>query len=70
MCVSDLTKYLFRKLQRTARAAVRKKIIAELEERGVPASRLIKATKKPRRKKAEVEVGGVEIDFEDLLGEK
>ena len=70
MCVSDLTKYLFRKLQRTARAALRKKIIAELEERGVPASRLIKATKRPRRKKAEVEVGGVEIDFEDLLGEK
>ena len=66
--MSDLTKYLFRKLQRTARAALRKQLIAELEKRGVPASRLIKASRPPRRKKLEVDVGGVEIDFEDLLG--
>lgn len=68
MCIADLAKYLFRKAQRTAKAAVRKKIIAALEERGVPASDLIKLTKRPRRRKAEVDVGGVEIDFEDLLG--
>jgi hypothetical protein len=68
MCVQDFAKYLFRKLRRTATTAVRKRIIAELEERGVPASRLRALTRKPRRKKAEVEIGGVEIDFEDLLG--
>lgn len=70
MCIGDLAKYLYRKAQRTARAAIRKKIIAELEERGVNARELIKLTKKPRRKKAEVEIGGVEIDFEDLIGGK
>jgi hypothetical protein len=68
MCIADLAKYLFRKAQRTARAALRKKIIEELERRGVPASDLIKLTKRPRRRKAEVEIGGVEIDLEDLLG--
>jgi hypothetical protein len=66
--VQDFAKYLVRKLQRTVKGKLRKRIIAELEERGVPASRLIKLTKRPRRPKAEVEVGGVEIDFEDLLG--
>jgi hypothetical protein len=68
MCIADLAKYLMRKAERTAKAAVRKKIIAALEARGVPASQLIKLTKRPRRPKAEVDVGGVEIDFEDLLG--
>jgi hypothetical protein len=69
MCIADLAKYLQRKLERTAKAAVRKKIIAALEERGVPVSSLIKATRRPRRPKAEVDVAGVEIDLEDLLGE-
>ena len=68
MCVQDFAKYLVRKLRRTATTAVRKRIIAELEKRGVPASRLRALTRKPRRPKAEVEVGGVEIDFEDLIG--
>lgn len=67
MCIGDLAKYLQRKLERTLKRAVRKKIIAELEERGVPATALIKATKRPRKPKAEVEVGGVEIDLGDLL---
>ena len=64
-----MAKYLFRKAQRTAARAIRKRIIAELEERGVPASDLIKLTKQPRRRKLpDVKVGGVEIDLKDLLG--
>ena len=68
MCVQDFAKYLFRKLRRTATTAVRKRIISELEERGVPASRLRALTRKPRKPKAEIKVGGVEIDLKDLLG--
>jgi hypothetical protein len=70
MCIADMAKYLYRKAQRTAKAAIRKKIIAELEERGVNAKELLKLTRRPRRPKAEIEVGGVEIDFEDLIGGK
>jgi len=67
MCVSDFTKYLLGKLKRTVKSKVRKRIVEELEQRGVPAEKLLKLTKRPRKPKAEVEVGGVEIDIKDLL---
>jgi hypothetical protein len=68
MCIGDLAKYLLRKLERTTKREAKKKIVAYLEAHDVPASDLLKLTKRPRPPKAEVKVGGVEIDLKDLLG--
>jgi len=67
MCVSDFTKYLLGKLKRTVKSKVRKRIVEELEQRGVPAEKLPKLAKRAQKQKAEGEVGGVEIDIKDLL---